>query len=220
MRKAHFELGMTLLLSLVCSLCFYSSPFFHEMLLECVFSPSPTSLSGSQRAIFRQAMRHWEKHTCVTFIEKTTEESYIVFTYRPCGWVSGVLSSHVYSRSWTMACFCSVSAANYLAPYCFSLLLAQQSFSIVHPLLAVSLQSVGIVLGLGVLFCFSAPLPALKAQTIRWAGISCAWSSHCISHWVLKSYPVCRTGHEGETSFACLLHSAESRARCPLSISL
>lgn len=83
---------------------------------ECVFSPSPTSLSGSQRAIFRQAMRHWEKHTCVTFIEKTTEESYIVFTYRPCGWVSGVLSSHVYSRSWTMACFCSVSAANYLAP--------------------------------------------------------------------------------------------------------
>lgn len=116
MRKAHFELGMTLLLSLVCSLCFYSSPFFHEMLLECVFSPSPTSLSGSQRAIFRQAMRHWEKHTCVTFIEKTTEESYIVFTYRPCGWVSGVLSSHVYSRSWTMACFCSVSAANYLAP--------------------------------------------------------------------------------------------------------
>ena len=44
-------------------------------------------LSGSQRAIFRQAMRHWEKHTCVTFTERTTEESYIVFTYRPCGWV-------------------------------------------------------------------------------------------------------------------------------------
>lgn len=42
-------------------------------------------LSGSQRAIFRQAMRHWEKHTCVTFTERTTEESYIVFTYRPCG---------------------------------------------------------------------------------------------------------------------------------------
>lgn len=32
-------------------------------------------------------MRHWEKHTCVTFTERTTEESYIVFTYRPCGWV-------------------------------------------------------------------------------------------------------------------------------------
>lgn len=49
-------------------------------------------LSGSQRAIFRQAMRHWEKHTCVTFTERTTEESYIVFTYRPCGWVGGSLN--------------------------------------------------------------------------------------------------------------------------------
>uniref|UniRef100_A0A669F2C2 Metalloendopeptidase n=1 Tax=Oreochromis niloticus TaxID=8128 RepID=A0A669F2C2_ORENI len=48
------------------------------------------NFSGSQRAIFRQAMRHWEKHTCVTFIEKTTEESYIVFTYRPCGCCSYV----------------------------------------------------------------------------------------------------------------------------------
>uniref|UniRef100_A0A3B1IY07 Metalloendopeptidase n=1 Tax=Astyanax mexicanus TaxID=7994 RepID=A0A3B1IY07_ASTMX len=38
----------------------------------------------SQRAMFKQAMRHWEKQTCVTFIEKTDEESYIVFTYRPC----------------------------------------------------------------------------------------------------------------------------------------
>lgn len=37
MRKAHFELGMTLLLSLVCSLCFYLSPFFHEMLLGVRF---------------------------------------------------------------------------------------------------------------------------------------------------------------------------------------
>ena len=40
---------------------------------------------GSQRAMFKQAMRHWEKHTCVTFIERMDEESYIVFTYRPCG---------------------------------------------------------------------------------------------------------------------------------------
>lgn len=30
-------------------------------------------------------MRHWEKHTCVTFLERTDEDSYIVFTYRPCG---------------------------------------------------------------------------------------------------------------------------------------
>ncbi|XP_046870663.1 bone morphogenetic protein 1-like isoform X1 [Hypomesus transpacificus] len=48
------------------------------------------NFSGSQRAIFRQAMRHWEKHTCVTFIDRTTEESYIVFTYRPCGCCSYV----------------------------------------------------------------------------------------------------------------------------------
>eukprot|EP00064_Thunnus_orientalis_P008995 superscaffoldBa00001110_g9018 len=47
-------------------------------------------LPGSQRAIFRQAMRHWERHTCVTFTERTTEESYIVFTYRPCGCCSYV----------------------------------------------------------------------------------------------------------------------------------
>lgn len=46
--------------------------------VTCVFS-------GTQRAMFKQAMRHWEKQTCVSFIEKTDEESYIVFTYRPCG---------------------------------------------------------------------------------------------------------------------------------------
>ena len=30
--------------------------------------------------ILSKAMRHWELHTCVTFIERTDEESYIVFT--------------------------------------------------------------------------------------------------------------------------------------------
>ncbi|XP_041914774.1 bone morphogenetic protein 1-like [Alosa sapidissima] len=48
------------------------------------------NFSGSQRAIFKQAMRHWEKHTCVAFIERSTEESYIVFTYLPCGCCSYV----------------------------------------------------------------------------------------------------------------------------------
>lgn len=48
-------------------------------------SLAPFILAGSQRAVFRQAMRHWEKHTCVTFLERTDEDSYIVFTYRPCG---------------------------------------------------------------------------------------------------------------------------------------
>uniref|UniRef100_A0A8D2ZF98 Metalloendopeptidase n=1 Tax=Scophthalmus maximus TaxID=52904 RepID=A0A8D2ZF98_SCOMX len=48
------------------------------------------NFTGNQRAMFKQAMRHWEKQTCVTFIEKTDEESYIVFTYRPCGCCSYV----------------------------------------------------------------------------------------------------------------------------------
>uniref|UniRef100_A0A8C9TFN9 Metalloendopeptidase n=1 Tax=Scleropages formosus TaxID=113540 RepID=A0A8C9TFN9_SCLFO len=48
------------------------------------------NFTGSQRAMFKQAMRHWEKQTCVTFIEKTDEESYIIFTYRPCGCCSYV----------------------------------------------------------------------------------------------------------------------------------
>lgn len=34
-------------------------------------------------------MRHWEKHTCVTFLERNDEDSYIVFTYRPCGYMAG-----------------------------------------------------------------------------------------------------------------------------------
>uniref|UniRef100_A0A8C8BCB8 Metalloendopeptidase n=1 Tax=Otus sunia TaxID=257818 RepID=A0A8C8BCB8_9STRI len=48
------------------------------------------NFTGTQRAIFKQAMRHWEKHTCVTFVERTDEESFIVFTYRTCGCCSYV----------------------------------------------------------------------------------------------------------------------------------
>ncbi|MEJ1276392.1 tolloid-like [Cricetulus griseus] len=48
------------------------------------------NFTGSQRAIFKQAMRHWEKHTCVTFVERTDEESFIVFSYRTCGCCSYV----------------------------------------------------------------------------------------------------------------------------------
>uniref|UniRef100_A0A8C5ZTN2 Metalloendopeptidase n=1 Tax=Marmota marmota marmota TaxID=9994 RepID=A0A8C5ZTN2_MARMA len=33
------------------------------------------NFTGSQRAVFRQAMRHWEKHTCVTFLERTDEDT-------------------------------------------------------------------------------------------------------------------------------------------------
>ncbi|XP_078731465.1 dorsal-ventral patterning tolloid-like protein 1 [Lampetra fluviatilis] len=48
------------------------------------------NFTGSQRAMFKQAMRHWERFTCVTFVERSEEESYIVFTYRPCGCCSFV----------------------------------------------------------------------------------------------------------------------------------
>ncbi|XP_021007731.1 tolloid-like protein 2 [Mus caroli] len=48
------------------------------------------NFTGTQRAIFKQAMRHWEKHTCVTFVERTDEESFIVFSYRTCGCCSYV----------------------------------------------------------------------------------------------------------------------------------
>ena len=57
-----------------------SSLWAHTVFLKLWIFP------GSQRAMFKQAMRHWEKHTCVTFLERTDEDSYIVFTYRPCGW--------------------------------------------------------------------------------------------------------------------------------------
>lgn len=52
-------------------------------------------------------MRHWEKHTCVTFTDRTTEESYIVFTYRPCGWVGCSLTILIYTRVSPNTCTCS-----------------------------------------------------------------------------------------------------------------
>lgn len=55
------------------------------MQLEMSLISSHKIIPGTQRAMFKQAMRHWEKYTCVTFIERSDEESYIVFTYRPCG---------------------------------------------------------------------------------------------------------------------------------------
>lgn len=42
---------------------------------------------GSLKALFKQAMRHWENSTCVKFVERVPEEhpNYILFTERPCG---------------------------------------------------------------------------------------------------------------------------------------
>ena len=48
------------------------------------------NFTGAQRAMFKQAMRHWENHTCITFIKRTVETDYIVFTHRSCGCCSYV----------------------------------------------------------------------------------------------------------------------------------
>lgn len=47
------------------------------------------NFSGAHKALFKQAMRHWENFTCVKFVERLPQEhpNYILFTERPCGWV-------------------------------------------------------------------------------------------------------------------------------------
>jgi hypothetical protein len=47
------------------------------------------NFSGAHKALFKQAMRHWENFTCVKFVEKVPTEhpNYILFTERPCGYV-------------------------------------------------------------------------------------------------------------------------------------
>lgn len=47
-----------------------------------------SNFSGDHRALFKQAMKHWENNTCVKFVERTAEHpNYIIFTERPCGYV-------------------------------------------------------------------------------------------------------------------------------------
>ena len=45
------------------------------------------NFSGQHKALFKQAMRHWEEHTCLKFVERDPLEhpNYIVFTVRACG---------------------------------------------------------------------------------------------------------------------------------------
>lgn len=49
-----------------------------------------SNFTAHQKAIFVSAMRHWENYTCITFVERTTEPDFIVFTQRPCGCCSFV----------------------------------------------------------------------------------------------------------------------------------
>ncbi|XP_074648145.1 tolloid-like protein 2 isoform X2 [Tubulanus polymorphus] len=50
-----------------------------------------SNFSGQHKALFKQAMRHWENFTCITFVERTPQDfNYIIFTERPCGCCSYV----------------------------------------------------------------------------------------------------------------------------------
>ncbi|XP_059469459.1 protein tolkin-like [Neocloeon triangulifer] len=51
-----------------------------------------TNFSGSHKALFKLAMRHWENRTCVKFVERNPDEhpNYILFSERPCGCCSFV----------------------------------------------------------------------------------------------------------------------------------
>ncbi|XP_055853298.1 dorsal-ventral patterning protein tolloid [Episyrphus balteatus] len=50
------------------------------------------NFSGLHKALFKQAMRHWENFTCIKFVERDPENhpNYIVFTVRSCGCCSFV----------------------------------------------------------------------------------------------------------------------------------
>lgn len=50
------------------------------------------NFSGAHKALFKQAMMHWENFTCIKFVERSAKDhpNYIVFTERPCGCCSFV----------------------------------------------------------------------------------------------------------------------------------
>lgn len=50
------------------------------------------NFSGAHKALFKQAMKHWENFTCIKFIERNPVDhpNYIVFTERACGCCSFV----------------------------------------------------------------------------------------------------------------------------------
>lgn len=45
-------------------------------------------VAGERQILFKNAMRHWENYTCVSFVERRPEHNnYVVFTQAPCGCV-------------------------------------------------------------------------------------------------------------------------------------
>lgn len=53
------------------------------------------NFSGAHKALFKQAMKHWENFTCIKFVERNPVDhpNYIVFTERPCGWLKFIEAS-------------------------------------------------------------------------------------------------------------------------------
>lgn len=50
------------------------------------------NFSGAHKALFKQAMKHWENFTCIKFVERNPNDhmNYIIFTIRPCGLVDSI----------------------------------------------------------------------------------------------------------------------------------
>lgn len=50
------------------------------------------NFSGAHKALFKQAMKHWENFTCIKFVERNPNDhmNYIIFTIRPCGLVNSI----------------------------------------------------------------------------------------------------------------------------------
>ena len=57
------------------------------------------NFSGAHKALFKQAMRHWENFTCVKFVERTPDHPhFIVFTERACGYFFKLISTPINLR--------------------------------------------------------------------------------------------------------------------------
>jgi len=74
--------------------------------------------TGAHKALFQQAMRHWENYTCVTFVERKPDDSnYILFTERPCGFVAHrVTDTHTHTHTHEISYFRIVKPKNARIP--------------------------------------------------------------------------------------------------------
>ena len=79
-QRSIFNQGLTISSTNLFRLNLVFNCLWFEEILDKLFTSSKTFWNSLSIPDFIQAMRHWELHTCVTFIERTDEESYILFT--------------------------------------------------------------------------------------------------------------------------------------------